>query len=264
MKLFKKLNRTLANAFGHHSFLHKISNPFKKEQPTAKTIKVDNSAHYEKLLNKLKDTRATLSIKFESSNEPFVSMVLDVDPKRQFFIIDEINSQLGHRLACMQDPFVISAKENGIFVFFHSHVIDHGSIEGISFYRLAFPSHIEYLQRRLSNRIVVPHDLPMSADFLVPRHGVVKAKICDISHSGIKLMLPRNVKSIFENYAKIEHCRILNPFMGPGEFSLDIKHCTYDLKKQRTYLGCQFSRLDNVGLKFLANLSNHLQLPNSF
>ncbi len=236
---------------------------FKKKEKKHQPPPFNNAKYYEKILHTLKNERATLSIKFEQSQEPYVSMILDIDQNRQFIIIDEINSSLGHRLACNGEPFVISAKENGMIVFFHTRVLDFGTIDGISFYRLAFPSHIEQLQRRVTNRLKIPHDVFLHADFLIPRHGVVRAKVSDISLSGIKLMLPRNVRSIFENTTKIDHCRIISPFLPANEFSLDIRYCAYDLSIQKTLLGCQFSNLDNMGLKFLSTLTQHLQIPMS-
>ncbi len=250
MKLFKNL-------------IAKTKSKFKKKEKPRKIVPFDNSKYYEKILHTLKNERAAISIKFEQSQDPYVSMVLDVDHNRQFIIIDEINSELGHKLACIGEPFVISTKENGMIIFFHTRVLDYGTIGGISFYRLAFPTHIEQLQRRNLNRLKIPHDVFLNADFLIPRHGVVRAKIADISLSGLKLVLPRNVKSIFEHFTKIEHCRIISPFLPANEFSLDIRYCGYDLGTQKTQLGCQFSNLDNTGLKFLSTLTQHLQMPPS-
>lgn len=256
MKLLNKLR-----SFTKKKFPFKFN--FKKEVPLARP-KLSNSIQNEKILNHLKQDRSTLSIKFEQSDEPYVSMVLDIDPNKQFIIIDEINSTLGHRLACSGEPFVITAKDKGIFIFFHSRVLDYGTIEGISFYRLAYPLHIEHLQRRTTTRLKIPTDVNLSADFLMPRIGVVRAKITDISLGGIQIALPKNVKRLFENFQKIDHCRIINPFLPAAEFSLDVKYCTYDLSSQKTILGCQFANLDNVGLKFLSTMANHIQIPAAF
>ncbi|MGD9592235.1 MAG: flagellar brake protein [Candidatus Berkiella sp.] len=222
---------------------------------------VDNTKYYEKMLHTLKNDRASIAIKFEQSQETYISMILDVDINRQFIIIDEVNSTLGHRLACNYEPFVISAKENGMVVFFHSQVLDYGTINGISFYRIAFPNHIERLQRRGFTRLKPPPEISLQADFLLAHHGVVRAKIVDISLSGLKLMLPRNVKSVFESFSRISHCRVMNPFISANEFTLDLRYCIYDASAQKTFIGCEFANLDNTGLKFLSTLTQHLQTP---
>lgn len=237
---------------------------FKQKPKSQKLPVLNNGPYYDKLLNTLKRERSSLSIKFEQSNEPYVSMLLDVDPNRQFIILDEINSPLGHRLACLGEEFVVTAKENGIFIFFHSKVLDYGSIEGITFYRLPFPSHIELLQRRSTQRLKIPADIALTANFLLPHIGVVRAKILDISLSGLQLTLPRNLKSLFDNVNKIDHCRLVSPFLPASEFSLEVKHYHYDVSVQRTFVGCQFANLDNTGLKFLSLLTSHLQLPLAF
>lgn len=261
MKLLNKLHAFTKNKL---KFKFNFKFKLKKEAPAPRRPLLSNIFQNEKILNHLKTERATISIKFEQTAEPYVSMLLDIDPNKQFIIIDEINSPLGHRLACSGDPFVITAKDNGILIFFHSRVLDYGTIEGISFYRLAYPTHIEHLQRRATTRLKVPNDVSMSADFLMPRMGVVRAKIADISLGGIQLIFPKNVKRIFEHYHHIDHCRIISPFLASAEFSLDIKHCAYDLSTQKTILGCQFANLDNKGLKFLSTLTGHLQLPAAF
>ncbi len=249
MKMFKHLQSLLLNKWPK-KFL-------KKTQPLAPKP-VNNTMLYDKILSNLKKERTPLSIQFEQGSESFISMVLDVDANHQFIIIDEFNSPEAHHLACQGRPFIITAKDNGIFIFFQSRVLDSGTIDGISFYRLAFPNHIEYMQRRSSSRMQIPNDVAISADFLVPGQGIVRANITDISLTGMCINLPRNVKSIFEKFSKIEHCRIVSPFMPAQEFTLDIKYCGYESGKQKTVLGCQFNQLDNVGLKFLSTLVMHL------
>ncbi len=238
--------------------LKKLPKRFLKKSALPAPKAINNSKLYDKILNSLKKERIPLSIQFEHGSESFISMVLDVDANHQFIIIDEFNSPEAHHLACQGRPFIITAKESGIFIFFQSRVLDFGTIDGISFYRLAFPSHIEYMQRRASSRMQIPSDIAMSADFLVPGQGIVRAHITDISLTGMCLNLPRNVKSIFDKFSKIEHCRIVSPFMPAQEFTLDIKYCGYESGKQKTVLGCQFHQLDNVGLKFLSTLVMHL------
>ncbi|MBI2791137.1 MAG: flagellar brake protein [Gammaproteobacteria bacterium] len=236
----------------------------KKSASTVAAPVINNTRLYTKILTTLKNERSPLSIKFDQHPDTFISMILDIDTNHQFFIIDEINSTAGHELACLGEPFIVTARDNGIVFFFQSKVIDYGTIDGISFYRLLFPQHIEHLQRRECPRMIVPPEINMTADFLIPRHGLIRAQIADISLTGLRLCFPRNVKSIFDNFIKIEHCRIVTPFMPAQEFSLDIKDCRYEMNNQRTVVGCQFSNLDNVGLKFLSSLANHLQPARGF
>ncbi len=220
-----------------------LSYPFfkKKPLPIKQAPIVNNTRLYSKILTTLKNDRSPLSIKFEQHPQTFISMILDIDANHQFFIIDEINSDEGHQLACLGEPFIITARDNGIVIFFQSKVIDYGTIDGMSFYRLSFPQHIEHLQRRATARYIVPHELNISADFLIPKYGRVRANVVDISLSGVRLSFPRNVKRIFDSFIKIEHCRIATPFLPSQEFSLEIKNCRYEINNQRTIIGCQFS-----------------------
>ncbi len=237
--------------------------PKKKKTQAIMTVpentELENERLYEKILQNLKNQRAPLSIKFGHSPSPYVSMLLDIDVNRKFIIIDEINNEEGHRQMCMSEPFTLSGRDNGIFVLFQSKIIDFGTIHGISFYRLPYPRHIEYLQRRVTPRLAIPLEMAMHVDFLLPGQPYVRTNIVDISLSGLRFSISRNVKSILENVIKIDHCRLITPFASPQEFTLEIKHCRYELNKQQTIVGCQFVDMDNVGLKFLSSLINRLQ-----
>lgn len=230
--------------------------PYSYKEPE---VEVPNEKLYERILLNLKNHRAPLSIKFGHSPTPYVSMLLDVDANKQFIIVDEINSPEGHQQMCMGDPFAASSRANGVFVLFQSKLIDYGTINDVSFYLLPYPRHIEYLQRRVTPRMAIPADISMFADFLLPGHPYVRTHIEDISLTGLRFSIKRNVKSVLDNFAHIEHCRIITPFFPTHELTLNVRHCRYDLGKQRTVVGCQFINVDNIGLKFLSSLISRLQ-----
>lgn len=226
---------------------------------TPENVDFESEALYERILQNLKNQRSPLSIKFGHSNTPYVSMLLDIDVNRRFIIIDEINAPEGHQQMCLGENFAVSGRDNGIFVLFQSKIIDYGTIHGISFYRLPYPKHIEYLQRRMTARLTIPMDIAIHADFLLPGQPYVRTNVVDISLSGLRFTISRNVKSILDSVVKIEHCRLITPFASPQEYTLEIKNCRYELNKQQTIVGCQFVDLDNVGLKFLSSLIARLQ-----
>lgn len=217
------------------------------------------SQFHDEVLLDLKYSRTPLSINFLDVKDPFVSILLDIDINRQFLVIDEINSPLGHKLACQGEIFTVSTAHEGVPLMFSSKVMDHSQINGISFYRIPYPRSIEYMQRRLTTRYTIPFDVNLTADFLLPKKPLIRANIIDISLTGIRLSIPHNVKGLLDSLNKIEQCRILTPYMNAQALSLDVKYVHYVKGKQKTIVGCQFAKLDNVGLKFLSLLVTRLQ-----
>ncbi len=237
-----------------------LSRFYRKKKPMQSLVQeqVQNQVNDE-ILYDLKNSRSPLSITFLDVKDPFVSILLDIDVNRQFLVIDEINASLGHRLACKGEVFTVSATHKGVPLLFHTKVMDHSQINGISFYRVPFPRTIDYMQRRITSRFAVPFDVNLIADFLLPKKPLIRASIIDISLTGIRISIPHNVKSIVDSLHKIEYCRILSPFFPAHAFSLEVKFVQYIQGKQKTVVGCQFAQLDNVGLKFLSQLVTRLQ-----
>jgi c-di-GMP-binding flagellar brake protein YcgR len=235
---------------------------FYRKKGKTNNMLVQEQAHnqiQEDILYDLKNSRTPLSITFLDIKDPFVSLLLDIDVNRQFLVLDEINSPLGHRLACQGEFFTISASHQGVPLMFHSKVMDHSQINGISFYRLPYPRSMDYMQRRITSRFTVPFDVSLIADFLLPKKPLIRATIVDISLTGIRISIPHNVKGILDSLNKIEFCRILSPFFPAHTFSLEIKFVQYIQGKQKTIVGCQFAQMDNIGLKFLSQLVTRLQ-----
>lgn len=218
-----------------------------------------HQVYIEKILYNLISSRTLLNLKFPSAEQNFSSLLLEINRRDDFIIIDEIAPSEGNQIARRGLPFTITTREHGVALSFNTRVLRHVEGDGDSYYILPYPSEIHYQQRRKSYRVPIYSENILRADIFLPNHPRMAAKVSDISVSGLRLYVRYNVLDTIENLKYIDQCLLITPFAKSTTFSLEIRHSFYDMANKCTVLCCEFMDISADKQLFLIELVGKLQ-----
>lgn len=241
-----------------------IKNKLPTNQIAKETIKEDvvspsHQIYIEKILQNLIDSRSILSIHFPQTDLNGASILLEINRKNDYIIIDEITPIEGHNKALQGSPLTITAREHGISLSFQSRVFKHVDEKGVSFYYLPYPSEVQYQQRRKAYRVPIQSEKALRADIFLPNQPRLTTKVSDISITGLRLYVKYNIMDILDSSRYIDQCLLISPFAKPTTFSLEIREAFYDTSIKSTVLCCEFMNTSANKQLFLIELVGKLQ-----
>jgi len=233
--------------------------PRVEEAIKEETVSPSHQLYIEKILQNLIDSRSILSIQFPQTNLNSASILLEIDRKNDYIIIDEITPIEAHNKALQGTPFTITAREHGISLSFQSRVFKHVDDKDVSFYYLPYPHEVQYQQRRKAYRVPIQSDKSLRADIFLPNQPRLTAKVSDISVTGLRIYVKYNIMDVLDSIRYIDQCLLISPYAKPTTFSLEIRDAFYDISLKSTVLCCEFMNVSADKQLFLIELVGKLQ-----
>ena len=194
------------------------------------------------LLNRLKDHHIPLKLHFNTLEGVYSTIILRVDLKNRYFIIDQVNPEWGDRVMAKSGAFTFEAFYDGCRIASSTlKAVGKGIQDGQSIYKIPFPDELDYLQRRQFYRAqirrgVVIHATMESSRFSAPLIGELK----DISAQGCQIELDGDYRETLGDQAIIENCAIMFPNQLSVDSAIQVRHVGYDEKADRSSCGCLF------------------------
>ena len=164
------------------------------------------------LLQQLLDGRNLLAVRLRGIDDVFMSAVIEVSSQQHYIVLDELVPAVGAQAIDANRQLLIRSRLNNVTVEFESEVTAIGEESGLAFYRLPFPSRIEYQQRRTHFRASVPLEKSIPLQFVTPQDHMLQAELRDISLGGFSGRLRRS--GYFDDLEKglfIPRCMITLP-----------------------------------------------------
>ena len=227
-------------------------------QYQGKTEKVTHLPQIIGLLRRLRDQRILLSVRIPGHNGTFNSLLLQVDPDRNFILLDELNPKIGHELVIQAKQVRVQCQCQGVELGFLCAVEVVEGKSGISMYRAALPEFINYMQRRGSYRVRV--GMSMSVPVSLPLEistTDIEGHLFDLSVGGLGANLPMEPK--LRRGQIIETCAIHLPKNETIQVELEIRFIRLDEEHRTQRIGAAFLHLTQQQTNSLRRFVTHLE-----
>ncbi|HEC11732.1 MAG TPA: flagellar brake protein [Acidiferrobacteraceae bacterium] len=153
------------------------------------------------ILTRLQINRNLVALSLPKGNGRYLSTVIEVNLEQRFLLLDELSSAAAHRRMLSEKRFHFQATVDGIKIDFNG-AIDYFSKDNVgAFYRVPFPTKMQYMQQRAHYRARITIADPISV--ALSRSELASSKIegglHDISVGGLgvhfKKQLEKPIKS---------------------------------------------------------------------
>ena len=153
-------------------------------------FRLSSDAHADLVLQRMRRDRETLIVIPGGHGEEYRSLVLEVNRKEGWVIIDELQPDLGNRRLAEGLPFFAIGRAEKIYAGFQGELLERLPWQGYGALRIAFPRAVFYLQRREFFRVPVSLGDVSSVELVRRGAAALRASCLDISASGMRVTLP--------------------------------------------------------------------------
>lgn len=147
------------------------------------------------VLRAMMNDRSSINIQFNDSSIVSASMVLSANLQQRIFRLDEFSTADAHKRAQAGGSFSMRASVNGIRVLAKDLKVNRiGEDRDGSYYEVAFPERLLYLQRRDAFRAWVPGTLMVNVECKNPSHPKgFKGRMQNMSATGFRMVVDGKV-----------------------------------------------------------------------
>ncbi len=190
-------------------------------------VKLDDSIpQICQVLRRLQEQRALLTVQIGSAAASYTSAILEVVREEKYLVLDELVPREGHLQLQQTKQLQVRGILDGIEVRFKSNVTQISTQNGLPFYKVPFPSRLDYPQRRQVHRVPIPLNTGMPVTLLMPDEHLVSGELRDISPEGLGIRVRTGVIDIPRDHGTVVICQLA--FKGEPEFVADIQLCHID------------------------------------
>ena len=210
---------------------------------TSSFERITNKERITTLLGRIKDARGSILVHFEKNNNQFSSAILDINPKTETVVFDEILPNEGHDLLLKLKQFNVTARIDGVSIHFKCALKTANSKDEIASYSVQYPVRILYEQRRDSFRVPVSDRTAVPMTISTETENVYEAYLIDLSSSGIGAYVEENEE--LTEYGKSYYCKIHLP---KGDFvtsEFELCFVKPDDKMKQIQIGGRFVNLSS-------------------
>ena len=153
-------------------------------------FRLSSDAHADLVLQRMRRDRETLIVVPGGHSEEYRSLVLSVNRREGWLIIDELQPDLGNQRLEEGLPFFAIGRAEKIYAGFQGELLERLPWQGYGALRIAFPRAVFYLQRREFFRVPVSLGDVSSVELVRQDAAALRASCLDISASGMRVNLP--------------------------------------------------------------------------
>ncbi len=186
----------------------------------------DSIAQICQVLRRLQEQRALLTVQIGTAAAFYTSAILEVVREEKYLVLDELIPREGHLQLQHTKQLQIRGILDGIEVRFVSHVTQISTQNGLPFYKVPFPSHLDYPQRRQVHRVPIPLNTGLPITLLMPDERMVSGELRDLSPEGLGIRVRTGAIDIQRDRGTVVICHLA--FKGEPEFVADIRLCHID------------------------------------
>lgn len=201
------------------------------------------------LLKKVKDSRTLIQVTVPGRATEYNSALLDINQEQGFLLLDELTPPDGHKSLREQGRLTVVIRLRGVNMRFTSTVQEIGGQAGIAFYRIEFPPHLYYCQRRSFYRVKIGAGLIVPFSITCEPSKPLEGHLDDISVTGLRAELKQQL--LFDKGALLPTCAIQLPSGEKVNCEVEVRHISQDETHRIFYLGARFINLDRPRLNTL-------------
>lgn len=212
-------------------------------------------------LRQLMNRREVVAVYFNQGAQFTLTTIIDVDAKKQTFLIDQSGSADVNRKLAQSERNIFVTTPDGIKHQFVCGPLKECRHDGASAFQVALPRSLIKLQRREFFRLPTPITNPLKCRIFDHPNGKLEFPLHDISLGGLCLNLstPRDDLQVMDKYSD---CSLDLPLFGNLRFALEIRNNRTERQRNGnfvTYVGCQFHNLTGAQQNLLQKYITQLQ-----
>ena len=197
------------------------------------------------VLRAMNAERSSINIEFDGTGVISASMVLSANLTARTFRLDEFSTADAHKRASTGATFTMRASLNGIRVLAKDlKVINVGQDRDGSYYEVAFPVRLLYLQRRDAFRAWVPGTLMVNVDCKNDPHPTgFKARMQNMSATGFRMVIDGKVlpaPEMMEVFRIDTHLPLIDLDLSCDATAMYVQ---YVQERNHTVMGLRFENL---------------------
>lgn len=253
--------------------------PQAQEHPPEEGQLIQSPEGIYRLLKRLQHRHTPLKLRFDSVADHYTSMVLAVNYKEKYFLIDEVFPKWGDELMAKAIPFRFDSFHDGCKIdAYNMQAAGHAVKEGSSVYKIPFPTDIHFLQRRQFFRATVrlslniqvrlgvnkPKEVRDEYDNLIPQNPTwaYEGLLRDLSAQGCQVEVEGDLREHLKNI-EYPSCQLVFPNGSILDLGIAVRHVGYDSRRNESSLGCQFINLNPKLDRRISFIVNELQRDNA-
>lgn len=207
------------------------------------------------LLGRLIQHRLLVTLQIPGSESRHTSTVLALDGPDNSLLLDQIFPARERDILQAVGHLSLSAKVEGAIIRCELALRGIEQVDGLSYYRMALPESIEYLQRRQGHRVQVDR-LGVMAEIYTAEGMACKGILYDISALGLSIAIKED--QVFRN-TETYRCTIYPPHESPFFVRIEICCRRHDAARDVRILGGSFIDLDKRDEHALSKLVGVLE-----
>ncbi len=211
------------------------------------------------ILRPLQQQHSIVSIAVPSAKRLYNSTLLEVNPEQGYLLLDELHPQEGHARLSTASKIGLSAHREGIEIKMILEISEIGSDNGVAFYKVAYPEHIRYRQRRRAFRV------PVSAVHVIPveladeQGNAFYGELQDISAEGMCVRFPPKTAITEDQKTQPLCCTITLPNKKRVQSRFILRRVTEHETTRNVQVGGNFEQLDKAQARIIERFVLEMQ-----
>lgn len=252
--------------------------PTGENQPEGQIIKSNEGIY--RLMRRLESKHTPLKLRFDSVADYYTSMVLAVNFKEGYILLDEVTPKWGDELMAKAVPFSFDSYHDGCKISaVKMQAVGRALKEGSPVYKILFPTELNFLQRRkfyrasirqsLTIKIQLGFEIPPEKrdefDNIIPQNPIWahEGRLHDLSAQGCQIEIEGDLRETLPKNTEYTSCHFVFPNGYLIDIGLAIRHIAYNEKHKVSSLGCQFINMDPKLDRKISFIVNELQRDNA-
>ena len=233
-----------------------------------------------RLMRRLQVKHTPLKLVFDTVADHYTSMVLAVNFKEGYFLLDEVTPKWGDELMAKAIPFHFDSFHDGCKISADKlQAVGRAVKEGSPVYKIPFPAELRFLQRRQFYRapvrlslninvrlgVTVPKEKRDEYDNIIPQSPTWEHEglLRDLSAQGCQIEAKGDLRESLQTNTEYSSCYFIFPNGYLLDIGIAIRHVGYDEKKDLSSLGCQFINMNPRLDRKVSFIVNELQRDNA-
>lgn len=250
------------------------------EEPSEEGQLIKSREGIFRLMRRLQVKHTPLKLRFDSVADHYTSMVLAVNFKEGYVLLDEVTPKWGDDLMAKAIPFYFDSYHDGCKISAEKmQAVGRAVKEGSPVYKVLFPSELHFLQRRQFFRAQVRFGLEIQVRLGVKKPPLVRDEydniipksptweheglLRDLSAQGCQIEAEGDLRETLPKDTEYTSCNFIFPNGNLFDIGIAIRHIGYDEKRNVSSLGCQFINMDPKLDRKVSFIVNELQRDNA-
>ena len=200
-----------------------------------------------------------LTVFVGNRTEAYSSAILEIVPEQRVLMLDELTPAPGVGRLVKGDVLHVRALVDGVQLQFDSTVMALGVQDGLPFYRVAFPSRIEYPQRRRQYRVTVPLNRGLQIYFDLARNHRLTGELRDISMGGLCARITAGNLEDGVDAHQAAHCRIMLPDNQSIVTEVELVHVDAPQRARVPRIRARFTNLSAAAERRISQLCAEIE-----